>query len=174
MGIACWFGRGRIMSGLAEIGAEFANKRCCSLTSGARENACRHPWHQARAAWPGAAAQTRKVSGAIFGQAKRQLSRDFKYIAQALLKFSFLSSSPLTPATQCGLCGVISGCEFSDPRVPTLGCHAPPRRKHPVRATFRRRFRREMLCSLIGELMGKLHGGDGSVRPRAAQALVFD
>jgi hypothetical protein len=31
-----------------------------------------------------------------------------------------------------------------------------------------------MLCSLIGELMGKLHGGDGSLRPRAAQALVFN
>jgi hypothetical protein len=37
--------------------------------------------------------------------------------------------------------------------------------KHPMRATFRRRFRREMLCSLIGELRGKLHGGDGSLRP---------
>jgi hypothetical protein len=50
----------------------------------------------------------------------------------------------------------------------------PEHGKHPMRATFRRRFRREMLCSLIGELMGKLHGGGGSLRPRAAQALVFD
>jgi hypothetical protein len=31
-----------------------------------------------------------------------------------------------------------------------------------------------MLCSLIGELMGKLHGGDGSLKPGAAQALVID
>jgi hypothetical protein len=35
-----------------------------------------------------------------FGQAKRHLSRDLKYIAQALLKFSFLSSSPTCPAMQ--------------------------------------------------------------------------
>src|SRR5947199_2077119 len=35
-----------------------------------------------------------------FGRAKRQLSRDLKYIAQPLLKLSFLSSTPTCPATQ--------------------------------------------------------------------------
>ena len=54
---------------------------------------------------PGAAAQTRTVSGADFGRSKRQLSRDLKYIGEALLEPSFLSSSPTCPATQRGLCG---------------------------------------------------------------------
>src|SRR6266481_4782775 len=59
---------------------------------------------------PGAAAQTRTVSGAIFGRAKRQLSRYLKYIAQTLLKLSFLSSSPTWPAMQSSLYGTDSAC----------------------------------------------------------------
>src|SRR6266550_1215144 len=71
---------------------------------------------------PGAAAQTRTVSGAIFGRAKRQLSRDLKYIAQTLLKLSFLSSSPTWPARESGLCGIISGC-VRTADVPDGCCH---------------------------------------------------
>jgi hypothetical protein len=44
---------------------------------------------------------------ALFYPAKRQLLRVLKYIARTLLKLSFLSSSPTTPATQSGLCGVV-------------------------------------------------------------------
>src|SRR6266403_968245 len=90
--------------GHAEIGAEFANlSDAARLTVRARMPADIlgiRPGAAGELQVPGAAAQTRTVSGAIFGRAKRQLSRDLKYIAQTLLKLSFLSSSPTWPARE--------------------------------------------------------------------------
>ena len=52
----------------------------------------------------------------LFCQANPQLSRDLKYIARTLLKLSFLSSSPTTPAMQSvsvGRKGARSGARCS-------------------------------------------------------------
>jgi hypothetical protein len=74
---------------IGRIGAKFANlSDAAGSPTFARR--CLLKWHQLRI--HGLAAQTRTVSGGDFGRSKRQLSRDLKYIAQTLLKLSFLRS----------------------------------------------------------------------------------
>jgi hypothetical protein len=76
---------------IGRIGAKFANlSDAAGSPTFARR--CLLKWHQLRI--HGLAAQTRTVSGGDFGRSKRQLSRDLKYLAQTLLKLSFLSKLP--------------------------------------------------------------------------------
>src|SRR6516165_6632131 len=55
-----------------------------------------------------ATAQTRTVSACELWPSRRELSQDLKYIARTWFAHAFLSSSPTTPARQCGLCDEIT------------------------------------------------------------------
>src|SRR6516165_1121068 len=82
---------------------------------------------------PSAAAQTRTVSAASFGQA----NGNYHNISNTWLVPGFLISSPLSPASQSGLCGLATVCAREGRRYPIVSPYGCPYRVRQTAAIAR-------------------------------------